>query len=269
MARTGQPSARRIAAVERAIDLLDALAAGGERGTNQLARATGLSPSTVSRVLATLAAGGLVEHVPATGRYRLGLRLVELGGAALAGTDLREIARPHLEALARATGETASLSAPAEGRAITVDFVQSAASVQSVARLGRPSVAHATATGKVLLAFGPVAELPPEPLERFTARTTTSRAQLERELERVRAQGHAAAAGEREEDLNAIAAPVRGVREELVAILGVQGPAGRFGAAAMEAAVPALRERAGALSRTLGRRANGWGAARAAPHAAR
>src|SRR5688572_21535343 len=161
MARTGQPSARRVAAVERAVALLDALAAGGERGTNELARSTGLSASTVSRLLATLAAGGLVEHVPATGRYRLGLRLLELGGAALAGTDLREIARPHLQALARATGETATLSAPAEGQAVTVDFVQSAASVQSVARLGRPSIAHATATGKVLLAFGSVAELPP------------------------------------------------------------------------------------------------------------
>ncbi len=265
MARTGQPSARRIAAVERAIGLLEALERGGEHGTNELARTTGLSPSTVSRVLATLAAGGLVEHVPATGRYRLGLRLVELGGAALAGTDLREVARPHLQALVRATGETATLSAPAEGRAITVDFVQSGASVQSVARLGRPSVAHATATGKVLLAFGSVPELPPEPLERFTARTTTSRADLGRELERARAHGYAEAAGEREDDLNAIAAPVRGVHGELVAILGVQGPAGRFGPAAMKAAVPALLERAAALSRTLGHRAEGPGPARAAP----
>ena len=265
MARTGQPSARRIAAVERAIGLLDALERGGEHGTNELARTTGLSPSTVSRVLATLAAGGLVEHVPATGRYRLGLRLVELGGAALAGTDLREVARPHLQALVRATGETATLSAPAEGRAITVDFVQSGASVQSVARLGRPSIAHATATGKVLLAFGSVAELPPEPLERFTPRTTTSRVELARELERARARGYAEAAGEREEDLNAIAAPVRGVHGELVAILGVQGPAGRFGPDAMEAALPALLERAAALSRTLGHRTDGSGAARAAP----
>jgi len=256
---------RRIAAVERAIGLLDALARGGERGTNELARTSGLSASTVSRVLATLAAGGLVEHVPATGRYRLGLRLVELGSAALAGTGLREIARPHLQALARATGETATLSAPADGQAVTVDFVQSAASVQSVARLGRPSVAHATATGKVLLAFGPVAELPPEPLERFTARTTTSTAELARQLERARARGYAEAAGEREEDLNAIAAPVRGAHGELAAILGVQGPAARFGPAAMEAAVPALLERAAALSRALGHPADVPGAALAAP----
>jgi DNA-binding IclR family transcriptional regulator len=265
MPRTGQPSARRVAAVERAVALLDALAAGGERGTNELARATGLSASTVSRLLATLAAGGLVEHVPATGRYRLGLRLLELGNAVLAGVDLREVARPHLQELARATGETATLSAPGEGQAVTVDFVQSAASVQSVARLGRPSVTHATATGKVLLAFGAQHELPPEPLERFTARTTTARAELARAVEEARARGFAAAAGEREEDLNAIAAPVLGRHGELVAILGVQGPAPRFDRAAMTAAVPALLERAAALSGALGSPAAGPGAASAAP----
>jgi len=264
MARTGQPSARRVAAVERAVALLGALAAGGDRGTNELARTTGLSASTVSRLLATLAAGGLVEHVPATGRYRLGLRLLELGSAALAGTDLREVARPHLQALARATGETATLSAPAEGQAVTVDFVQSAASVQSVARLGRPSVAHATATGKVLLAFG-AGELPSEPLERFTARTTTTTAALAGAVAEARQRGYAEAAGEREEDLNAIAAPVRGRHGELVAILGLQGPASRFGRGAMTAAVPALLERAAALSQALGLPTERPGAAPAAP----
>lgn len=263
MARTGQPSTRHIAAVGRAVALLDALAAG-EAGTNELARRTGLSASTVSRLLATLAAGGLVEHVPATGRYRLGLRLLELGAAALAGVDLREVARPHLRALAEETGETVTLSAPGEGQAVTVDFVQSTASVQSVARLGRPSVAHATATGKVFLAFG-AAELPAEPLEPFTGRTVTSRNALAREIAAVRERGWAQAAGEREDDLNAIAAPVRGPHGELAAILGVQGPASRFEPGRMEEAVPALLEQARALAAALGHRQERPGAASAAP----
>ena len=154
MARTGRPATRRVAAVERATSVLDALADGGELGTNELARRTSLHPSSVSRLLATLADAGLVEHVADTGRYRLGLRLVDLGNAVLARLDLREIARPHLRALVAATGETATLSAPGDPDAITVDFVQSASSVQSVARVGRPSVAHATAAGKVGLTFG-------------------------------------------------------------------------------------------------------------------
>jgi IclR family acetate operon transcriptional repressor len=252
MPRTGKPATRRVAAVERAVALLDALADGSpELGTNELARRTGLHPSSVSRLLATLAAAGLVEHVESTGRYRLGLRLLDLGNAVLARLDLREVARPHLRALVEATGETATLSAPGDPDAVTVDFVQSASSVQSVARLGRPSVAHATATGKVGLAFGGL-ELPQGELERFTARTKVERAELEAEVEQVRAQGWGRAIGEREDELNALAAPVLGSRGELAAILGVQGPASRFGERAMAGALEPLLACAASVSNALG-----------------
>src|SRR5213082_1412210 len=155
MPRTGQPALRLVGAVQRAFNVLDVLAeADTELGTNEIARRTGINASSVSRLLATLVAGGLVEHLPESGRYRLGLRLLQLGNAVLARLDLREIARPHLQALVDETGETATLSAPGERDAVTVDFAQSASSVQSVAHVGRPSIGHATATGKVLLAFG-------------------------------------------------------------------------------------------------------------------
>ena len=251
MVRTGEPAARHVAAVERALTVLDTLAEGEDLGTNELARRTRINASTVSRLLATLAAGGFVEHVPETGRYRLGLRLLQLGNAVLSRLDLRRVARPQLEALAAETGETATLSAPGGRDAITVDFVQSEASVQSVARVGRPSIAHATATGKVLLAFGAV-ELPEPPLEVFTPKTITDPRAVEREIERVRERGYAEALGEREEDLNAIAAPVFEARGSLAAILGVQGPASRFDRAAMRKALPALLARAGTISNGLG-----------------
>jgi len=245
MPRTGKPAVRHVAAVERAIAVLAALE-GGELGTNEIARRTGLTASTASRQLATLAAGGLVEHVPDTGRYRLGVRLAQLGQAALGRLDLRELARPHLQALVDATGETATLSVPGEHDAITVDFVQSPQSVRSVAQLGRPSVGHATAAGKVALAFGPRASAA-EPLQRFTARTIVDPAVLRGELERVRADGVARAVDEREDGLAALAAPVLGRDGELVAILGVQGPSSRFDDAAMAAAAAAVVERARVL----------------------
>jgi DNA-binding IclR family transcriptional regulator len=251
MARTGKPATRRVAAVERASAVIDALAEGGELGTNELARRTGLHPSSVSRLLSTLADSGLVEHVPASGRYRLGLRLIGLGNAVLARLDLREVARPHLQALVDETGETATLSAPGERDAITVDFVQSTSSVQSVARVGRPSVAHATAAGKVALAFGDV-ELPPGRLQAFTERTIVDRPALAAEVDRARARGWAQAVGEREKDLNALAAPVRGSRGELAAVLGIQGPASRFGEDAMARALDPLLARAAAVSDALG-----------------
>ena len=256
MARTGQPAVRRVAAVERALAVLDVLAADRELGTNEIARRSGINASTVSRLLATLTAAGLVEHVPDTGRYRLGLRLLELGNVVLARLDLRELARPHLQALVEETGETATLSAPGERDAITVDFVQSPSVVQSVARLGRPSIGHATATGKVLLAFGGAA-IPRGRLTAYTDRTIADRKALEAELDRVRAQGWARATGEREDDLNAVAAPVRDGRGGLVGIMGVQGPSARFDERAMAEAVEPLLERAAAVSAALGYAAGG------------
>jgi DNA-binding IclR family transcriptional regulator len=252
MARTGQPAVRHVAAVERAFTVIDSLADGGELGTNEIARRTGINASTVSRLLATLTEARFVEHMPETGRYRLSLRLVELGHAVLGRLDLRELARPHLQALVRETGETATLSAPGERDAVTVDFANSSSVVQSVAQLGRPSVGHATAVGKVMLAFGDV-ELPAGPLQAFTSRTITSLDRLGEELERVRRRGFAEAREERDEGLAAVAAPVCDSTGGLAGIIGVQGPASRFDARAVKTAVPLLVEHAGSLSRALGR----------------
>jgi IclR family acetate operon transcriptional repressor len=240
MPRTGHPAVRHVAAVERAVAVLDALSDGSaELGTNEIARRTGINASTVSRLLATLANARFVEHVPATGRYRLGPRLLQLGSLVLGRLDLRDVARPRLHVLAAVTGMTATLSAPGEHDAVTVDFVQSDATVQSVARVGRPSIGHATAAGKVLLAFGK-AEPPSGQLKSYTRRTITEHARLEAELTRVARQGYAEAAGERELDLNAIAAPVFDADGELAGIVGLQGPASRFGRDAMRAAVEPL-----------------------------
>ena len=102
-----------------------------------------------------------------------------------------------------------------------------------------------------MLAFGS-AQLPAGQLKAYTPRTITDRRKLAAELERVRRQGHAEAAGEREPDLNAIAAPVLGGRGELAAIIGVQGPAARFGREPMRAALDPLLRHARAVSSALG-----------------
>jgi DNA-binding IclR family transcriptional regulator len=246
VARTGKPASRHVEAVQRAIEILRALGeARGEVGTNELARQTGITAPTMSRVLATLVAGGLVEHVPSTGRYRLGLGLIALADAARDGRDIRTLVRPHLVELAARTGETATLSVPGDHEAITLDFAQSARSVQSVARLGRPSAAHATAVGKVLLAYG--GTLPAGPLTAYTTRTITDPEALWQEADQVRRRGWATAASEREEGLNAVAVPVLDSSGHLAAILGVQGPAVRLGDGPMRAAAGLLAEHAAAL----------------------
>jgi DNA-binding IclR family transcriptional regulator len=248
MTDESEPSTERlIAAVERAIAVLAVLADGPhDLGTNEIARRTGINASTVSRLLATLAKDELVGRVPASGRYRLGVGLVRLGNAALASVDLREVVRPHLIALMESTGETATLSIPGRDTAVTVDFVQSPSTVRSVAEIGRPSVVHATATGKVYLAYA--GTLPEGPLHAYTENTIIDRARLEAEVAVVRERGWAQACGEREAELHAVAVPIRDARNRLVAVLGVQGPAGRFETARMSSAVEHLKEHAAALT---------------------
>jgi DNA-binding IclR family transcriptional regulator len=240
-----------VGSVARAIALLDVVAEsdGGAR-VNELARRIGVNPSTASRLLGTLEAGGLVERAPGGG-YRLGLRLVGLADRVLGQLDVRDRARPWLTWLVQETGETATLSVPGGGEAITVDFVPSPSSVASLARLGRPSVAHATAAGKVMLAFGPPSEDHGE-LTSFTDRTITDPKALADELDRVRAAGLAEAVGEREPDLNALAAPVIGRGDELVAILGLQGPAARLPASTRKALHDPLLKAARELGQALG-----------------
>jgi DNA-binding IclR family transcriptional regulator len=260
------PGSRRpVGSVARAIALLDALAES-ERGlgVNELARRIGVNASTASRLLGTLERGRLVERSPG-GPYRLGLRLVALSDRVLGQLDVRERARPWLAWLVEETGETATLSVPGGGDAITVDFVPSGSSVVSMARLGRPSVSHATAAGKVMLAFAGSDPRPSEDgrLVAYTERTITDPGVLAVELEAVRERGIAEAVGEREPDLNALAVPVLGRGGELVAILGLQGPAARLPASKRRALQRPLLRAAAEVGRSLGGPVAEWGWAQA------
>jgi DNA-binding IclR family transcriptional regulator len=289
-----QTGRRSVGSVTRAVALLDVLAASESGlGVNELARRIGVNASTASRLLATLQESGLVTRDAHGGPYRLGLRLLALADRVLAQQDVRTLARPLLIRLVDDTGETATLSLPGDEAAITVDFVPSPSSVSSMARVGRPSVPHATAAGKVMLAFAggtpdaaersgdtddvgleaaaraveaaqpdPLAgardQLPKigQPLHSFTERTITDPVSLAAELADVRRWGWAEAAGEREPDLAALAAPVFGRDGELVAILGLQGPVARLPAekraALSEPLVAAAAELGAALGGSVG-----------------
>jgi IclR family acetate operon transcriptional repressor len=242
--------ARPVASVARALALLETLRESEhDLGVNELARRIGVSPSTASRLLGTLVGAGMVQR-DGQGPFKLGLGLVTLADRVLARLDLRALARPVLVQLMESTGETATLSVPGEREAITVDTVPSQSSVVSMARLGRPSVAHATAVGKVMLAFGGGALPRERELRALTGRTITDREQLAAEVLAVRQRGYGTVFGEREMDVNAIAAPVFDRAGALAAILGLQGPANRLQDPTRLLAD--LREGAATLARALG-----------------
>jgi IclR family acetate operon transcriptional repressor len=241
---------QQIASVARAIALLEELRdSEGGLGVNELARRIGVNASTASRLLATLQSAGLVQR-DGQGPFRLGLALVTLADRVLSRLDLQALARPVLVELMERTGETSTLSLPGEREAITVDSAPSRSSVVSMARRGRPSIAHATAVGKVMLAFGGG----PLPRERdliaLTDRTITDRVRLAAEVQRVRERGYATVFGERDVDVNAIAAPVFDRAGALAAILGVQAPAGRLDDPTRVLAV--LQDSVSRLTRALG-----------------
>jgi IclR family acetate operon transcriptional repressor len=240
--------------VARALALLDQLAASETGlGVNELARRIGVNPSTASRLLATLESAGMVQRV-GQGPYRLGLRLVTLADRVLSRLDLQTLARPVLVELMQSTGETATLSLPGNREAITVDSIPSRSSVVSMARLGRPSISHATAVGKVMLAFGG-GHLPPDrDLTALTDRTITDRRALATEVAAVRERGYGTVFGEREQDVNAIAAPVFDNTGALAAILGIQGPANRLEDPIR--LLGTLQQAASALTTALGGRAS-------------
>jgi DNA-binding IclR family transcriptional regulator len=246
----GASGPRPVASVARALALLDELSDSEEGlGVNELARRIDVNASTASRLLATLESAGIVAR-DGQGPYRLGLALLTLADRVHERLDVGVLARPLLVELMERTGETATLSLPGEREAITVDSVPSRFSVVSMARLGRPSVSHATAVGKVMLAFGG-GPLPRErDLVALTDRTITDRADLEAAVSVVREHGYATVFGEREPDVNAIAAPIWGRSGELAAILGIQGPATRLEDPTQLLAP--LVEAAAALTRALG-----------------
>jgi len=197
---------------------------------------------TSSRLLSTLTDSGLVQHLTSTGRYRLGVRILQLASAARKNLDLHAVARPLLEELAELSGETVTLSLPGEHDVLTVDFVQSSRSVRSLAEIGAQQhrSRHRDRKGLPRLRRPSARRRPGCVHRRQHHRSMGAPASIDEIAE----QGYGLAVRERDNDLSAVAVPVLDGDRRLIAILGVQGPATRFDAATMAALVPALRDRA-------------------------
>jgi DNA-binding IclR family transcriptional regulator len=221
--------------VERAAALLRAVsAASGPSATAAaLAETVGLNRTTTWRLLSTLEQQRLVTLDRETGWYSLGFGLIDLAGQA-AGTSMARSARALLQRMAARTGETAALAVMRDG-ALTYVAEAVPGAIVSVTWQGRTVPLHATSTGKVLLAFsGPdeVRELLSLPrggrLQRFTAATITSRAELGEELVRTRERGFSVCRGELEESAWGVSAPVLDVAGRPVAVLSIWGPPERI-----------------------------------------
>lgn len=201
-------------------------------GVTELAARLDLGKSTVHRLLATLAEERFVEQDDETGRYRLGLAAFELGAAASSPTDLHQAVLMPMSVLRIRTGETVQ-TAVLDGRQVVyVERLESPNTLRLFLEVGTRNDAHATGTGKCLLAY-----LDPTQLDRLlrdwdlpqkTPHTITDPRALRRELKETRARGWAENRHESEMGMISVAAPIRDVTKQVVAALSVAGPSDRM-----------------------------------------
>jgi IclR family acetate operon transcriptional repressor len=238
--------------VLRAIAVLKTLGRTGDSyGITELGAATGLSKATVFRLLGALENEGMVARDGASGAYRLGPEVITLGATAQCAANLRVIAHDELVRLARESGETATLEVLLAGEVLILDEAKGRFVLCSTPEIGRRWPAHATSTGKVLLAFTtPVAPMPR--LTKLGPKSITTREAFERELTRVRKLGYACTVDELEAGLVALAAPVRNHAGFVVGSISINGPALRLDARRRRTLLPALCRAADRISRRMG-----------------
>lgn len=247
-----------IQSVSRALDILEAFTVQEEElGVTELSRKLKLHKNNVFRLLATLETRGYVEQDRETGNYRLGIKAFEAGHVFLHHLGLRKQARPSLEELARQANESAYLGVLQERWVVYADMVETTHAVRAVSRLGARLPAHATALGKVQLAFKAQEELQEllgkGDLAAPTPRTLTDPARLADHLAQVAAQEYALEDEECDVGVRGVAVPIRDYTKRVVGGIGLVGPAARLSLERLEGElVPLVKTAAQQVAARLG-----------------
>jgi DNA-binding IclR family transcriptional regulator len=217
-----------VQSVERALSILNLLAdSPGDCALSTIARETNLPAATVHRLLAALVSTGYVTQDTTTSRYGLGSVLVLIGQKAVRNNELIRVARPWLEAIAEATGETVNLTVRVSDSVMQLDHVESRNMLRVTYAPGERFPLHASASGKLFLAHLP----PPErarilasSLEPYTPDTIVRRGALEREIEEILRRGYSLDDAEREQGVRCVAAPIVDDRGDVSAAVSISGP---------------------------------------------
>ena len=244
--------------VRRAVLILKAFTdAQPAWGLSDLARMVGLNKTTTYRLLAALEAEAMVARDREGDQYRLGPEAIALGGRALRSNTLRLASRSELEALARTTGETATLEVLAGSETLILDEVPGQHLVGTQPSIGTRWPVNTTSTGKAILAFLSDAERNtalPRRLPAPMPKSISDRGELFAELARVRTRGYAVQFEELEDDFAAVGAPIFNHAGRVTAAVSVGGPSRRLPQARLRELAPAVQATAGRISAGLGYR---------------
>lgn len=218
---------------DRTLDVLECLARTAEPiSAAALAGQVGIPRPTLFRLLSDLTRRGYVQRDGTKGGYRLGLRVLSLSAAVQDRLDIRNAGQDPMHRLLGESRETVELLVPDGLEIVFVEKMDSPQSMRIFARIGsRFGVLHAMAHGKVALAFMPEEDRRSYlagSLRKVTERTVTSRAAVQRELERIRRTGWALDHQESRDGVTRFSAPVFDHRGRFVGMVGFAGPAVRI-----------------------------------------
>jgi DNA-binding IclR family transcriptional regulator len=262
-----------VRAADTVLAALEAVAWAREPvGVTQIAQAIGATKSAVFRHLQTLMERGYLTQDADTNRFRLGPKAFLIGHLAPPAWDVARTLERPMRDLRDATGLAVVLSTPSPRGALVVATFPGTHAIEIGVRPGSELALHASAQGKVFLAFGPQSladRVLAAPLPAFTDRTVTGEAALREELSRIRLQGYALAPEEALLGINALAAPLRDHRDAVVgavALVGsIQHLAPQPGPGLIEAIIRLAEDGSRLLGHGLaGRSSPGGGAYRAA-----
>lgn len=224
----------RIKSIDKALGLLEFLSVNEqETGITEISKNLHLGLSTVHRILFTLKSRGYVIQNLNTKKYRLGIKLFELGCAVQSTKRLVEITKPYLKRLSQSTNETANLAILEGKEVIYLDTIESPEILRTEIMAGTRTPAHCTALGKVLLASISDGEFESlyksdEPLSSLTSKSISSLEELKKNLKKVKEQGYAVDREEYKNGINCIGVPIFGRNGEAIAAISITGPASRF-----------------------------------------
>jgi len=240
-----------VGVLDRSMAILDAVQAGS-RTHASIVRATGFPRTTTHRLLKSMEAHGLLEFVGGYG-YRLGPRLLKIAASALQEPSLRDIGHPALEHLASNTGESAQLFVASLGERVCVDSVESSSELRTFVKVGAILPMWAGSAGKVFLAWTS-ANARQELMANARSLTpaTPTRERLVQQLATVKARGWASSAGERQEGVGSVSAPVFGPIGELVAVVSISGPISRVSRIGAKRYAPAVKTAAREVEAAIG-----------------
>jgi len=245
-----------IGSLTKGLIILETLLECDRAGVTEFSKILEVNKSSAYRLLRTLEERGFVEQEPATGKYKLGMKMAQFSMKALDSMELRDIALPFLKKLTDATKESSSLCILSNNQGIVIEKQNSEEKISANLYVGIAEPLHCTALGKVLLGSLPEREqkkmLGAAPLIAYTPKTITNIDQLLIEYRRIAENGFAIDDEEYSLGMRCLAAPVYNQKKEVIAAMGLSGPITRIRTEILEEYSTLVKETANALSFQLG-----------------